>query len=206
MMEKGRLLSLAAAVFLLASLAFPYWTAKMNAPTYPEQDLVLHMYAFTYQGDIEEWNLVGRLVGVRVPPPIPDAFFLLFPASVVVLVLLALVVAATRRLNILAAVLPWALMAVVLGWGQYSLYLFGHNLDPERPLRYFDTFTPPIVGVLTLGKIKTYHYPDVGTLLFGIGTGLLVVNAWLQMGAPLPRGWPRKRNKDLLEGRYASSG
>ncbi|MBI4497037.1 MAG: hypothetical protein HY689_03940 [Chloroflexi bacterium] len=177
-MKRERLLALAAAVLFLASLAFPYWTARMQAPTYPEGDLLLHMYAYKYAGDIEEWDRVGRLVGVRVPPPIPDVFFQLFPAAVVATSILALAAAARERLLAAAAVAPWALMLVVGAWGQYSLYLYGHSLDPDRPLRFLEPFTPPIVGIVTLGKISMYHYPDISSLLFTIGGVLLVLSAW----------------------------
>ncbi len=203
-MGKGRFLPLAAAALMLASLALPYWTASMYAPAYPGQPLSLHMFAFKYQGDIAEWNIVGRLVGVHMPPPIPDVFFLLFPASVIALSLLALVVALTNRLSKLAATLPWILMTIITGWGQYSLYLFGHSLDPQRPLKYFDAFTPPIVGILTLGKIKTYHYPDIGTFLFVAGACLLALYAWLLAGRPLPKALSKKRNFAVVEEQYAS--
>ncbi|MBI4311469.1 MAG: hypothetical protein HY681_06775 [Chloroflexi bacterium] len=205
-MKAGRILPLAAAALMLASLAFPFWTARMEAPAYPGQPLSLHMYAFKYQGDIVEWNIVGRLVGVHMPPPIPGVFFPLFSLSVVALCALAVAVGLTRRLARTAAVLPWVLMTAVMAWGQYSLYLFGHNLDPQRPLRYFDAFTPPVVGVLTLGKIKTYHYPDVGTFLFVLGAALLVFNAWRSAGAPRPRWFARKETAVVVrEDRYATA-
>lgn len=186
-MRRGRLLALAAAVLFLASLAFPFWTARMQAPSYPEKALALHMYAYKHAGDIEEWNLVGRLVGVKVPPPIPPLFFRLFPAAVVALSALALFSAARGRWLLVAAIAPWLVLGILLAWGQYSLYLFGHNLDPERPLRYLQPFTPPIVGVITMGKIQTYHFPNVGSLLFGAAGALLVARAGLAGQLPLPR-------------------
>lgn len=186
MQKKRRLLALAAAVLFLASLAFPFWTARMKAPTYPEKDLMLQMYAYEYAGDIEEWGLVGRLVGVRVPPPIPDLFFRLFPAAVVALGVLASVAAARERWLTVAAIFPWVVLAALLVWGQYSLYVFGHSLDPERPLKYLEPFTPPIVGIVTMGKIQTYHYPNVGSLLFIAAGALLVMSAWRAGRLPLP--------------------
>jgi hypothetical protein len=69
-------------------------------------------------------------------------------------------------------------MAVLVIWAQYSLYLFGHSLDPDRPLRYLQPFTPPVIGIVTLGKIKTYHFPHLGAVLFGIAGLLVVWTAW----------------------------
>lgn len=178
MIRRERLLPLGAAALFLASLAFPYWTVTMSAPTYPERALTLHLYAYKYEGDVDEWNRVGRLVGVRVPPPIPEQTFVALPAAVVVASGLALATMASRRLLAVAAVFPWLLLTGLAAWGQYTLYLFGHSLDPDRPLRYFDEFTPPIIGVLTLGKIQTFHFPNLGSALFILAGLLLALAAW----------------------------
>lgn len=188
-MKREKILMVVAAVLFLASLPFPYWSARMDAPTYPERDLMLQMYTYKYDGDIYEWNLAGRLVGVKVPPPIPDVFFPLFTAAVAGMGLLALACAAKERLLKAASLAPWAIMAAVGAWGQYSLYVYGHSLDPDRPLRYLQPFTPPLVGVTTLGKIYTYHYPDIGSALF-IAAGSLLVFSACRLGylsIPLPR-------------------
>ncbi|MBI4199123.1 MAG: hypothetical protein HY535_01445 [Chloroflexi bacterium] len=192
-MKRQQLLALAAVPLFLASLAFPFWTARMKAPTYPEKALAMELYAYKYDGDLEEWNRVGRAVGVRVPPPVPDVFFPLFTAAVVGMGALALAGALRERWLGVAAVCPWLVLGVLMAWGQYSLYLFGHSLDPERPLRYLEPFTPPIVGVLTLGKIQTYHFPYVGSLLFVAAAALVVASAW-QAGR-LRLAWPRTRRE-----------
>jgi len=176
--KRRLLLGLTAAALFIASIAFPYWTVMMRAPAYPEQALTFQVYAYKYAGDIEEWNRVGRLVGVHVPPPVPEVFFLLFPGAVLVAAGLAVVTALTDKGRHLAVVFPWVLLLLLLIWGQYSLYVYGHALDPDRPLRYLEPFTPPVVGITTLGKIKTYHFPNVGSLLFFAGAALLVVRAW----------------------------
>jgi hypothetical protein len=180
-MKREKILMVVAAILFLVSLPFPYWSARMDAPTYPEKDLMLQMYTYKYDGDIDEWNLSGRLVGVRVPPPIPDVFFRLFYVAVAGMGLLALACAAREQLLRIASLAPWVIMAAVGVWGQYSLYVYGHSLDPERPLRYLQPFTPPIIGVTTLGKIYTYHYPDIGSILF-VAAGLLLVVSSYRLG------------------------
>ena len=178
-MTKGKLLLLIAAGLSLASVLFPYWTVKMKAPSYPEKALTMQLYSYKYEGDIEEWNRVGRLVGVHMPPPIPDFFFRLFPVVVIIGSIVAFIAAAWQRWLTLAAIIPWLILVALMAYGQYELYLYGHNLDPARPLRYFDSFTPPVVGVLTLGKIQTYHFPDIGSLLLVAAGVILLWRAWL---------------------------
>jgi len=171
----------------------------MNAPTYPEGDLFLHMYSYKYDGDIDEWNRVGTLVGIRMPPPIPDQFFQLFPAAIIAAAVLALTAVFVKRLFWAAAIAPVMLMLIVSVWGQYSLYLYGHNLDPDRPLKFLEPFTPPIVGITTMGKIVTYHYPDTGSLLFIVGALLLIISAYRTSKLVVFRG---KKHQELPELRY----
>lgn len=178
MWTKEKTLPLIAAIFFLASLLFPYWVVMMRAPTYPERPLFVRVYAYRYAGDIKEWNRVGRLVGVHVPPPIPDIVLRLIPAAVLILVFLCLVAAWQARWLPVAAVAPWLVLIAMVIYAQYSLYVFGHTLDPNRPLKYIKPFTPPVIGIVTLGKIRTYHFPYLGSLLFGIGAVLIGIAAW----------------------------
>jgi hypothetical protein len=159
----------------------------MRAPTYPERDLVLNLYAYRYSGDIEELNLVGRLVGVHVPPPIAGAFFPLFTGGVVVLAVLAATSAFGRRPRLLAVRLPLVLIAGVLAWGQFTLYEWGHDLDPARPLRYLQEFTPPVIGMFDLGKIRTFHLPGIGSVLFFGAVTLLAARVWMEGRTSLPQ-------------------
>ncbi|MBI2887211.1 MAG: hypothetical protein HYY02_08375 [Chloroflexi bacterium] len=178
MMRRRQVVLLVTAVLIWVSLAFPYWTAAMKAPAYPEQFLTLQLYSYKYDGDVDEWNRVGRLVGVRVPPPLPDGFFTFFSLAVGLAGLLALAAAFQERLLLPAALYPLLLLLALAAWGQYSLYEYGHSLDPLRPLRYLEPFTPPLVGVLTLGKIVTYHVPNLGSALFVAGAALVNLQAW----------------------------
>lgn len=174
-----------AAGLILTSLAFPYWAVFMRAPAYPERLLSMHVYAYRYVGDVHEWNTVGRLVGVHVPPPIPEESFIVIPA---IIAMLGLFIAATAFWPGWAKVgsfLPWVVLVGLLAWTQYALYLFGHSLDPARPLRYLQPFTPPVIGVLTLGKMTIYHVPWLGSVLFVAGALLATLAAW----------WPAKSRR-----------
>ena len=150
----------------------------MRAPTYPERALFVRVYAYRYTGDIKEWNRVGRLVGVHVPPPIPELVLRIIPAAVLILALLCLLAAWRERWLPVAAIAPWVVLVGMVVYAQYSLYLFGHTLDPNRPLKYIKPFTPPVIGVVHLGKIRTYHFPFVGALLYGVAALLIGWAAW----------------------------
>lgn len=176
MTKKGALLIIAAVLYI-GSLALPYWMVTMKAPTYPEKNLTIRVWAYKYAGDVKEWNIVGRLVGVRVPPPFPKAIFVIFPAAVVALAALSVAAAFKPRLSKAAAILPWVTIGGLGIWFQYILYRYGHNLDPDRPLRYIDQFTPPLIGVVKVGSIVTYHLFHAGAVMFVLAALLAVFAA-----------------------------
>jgi amino acid transporter len=163
----------------LVSLPLPYWTVIMKAPTYPERDLSMRVYPTYYEGDIREWNVVGNLVGVKVPPPIPDVAFIIVPALITLLALLSLAAGFNRGWLKTAMIAPWVVLAGLTAFTQYSLYIFGHDLAPDRPLRYVEPFTPPVIGVKKIGTMLTYHLPHVGSFVY-MGAALLLVWAYWQ--------------------------
>lgn len=177
-MKRSKILPLLAAGLFLASLPLPYWMTVMDTPTYPEKDLSIRIYTYYYEGDVDEWNRVGKLVGVQVPPPIPEIAFVLAPLAVAGLALLAVAAAFRERWLKFVWPAPWLFLAAATVWTQVALYQFGHNLDPDRPLKYFEPFTPPVIGWVAIGKIVTYHLPHSGSALFVIAAVLLT---WAEM-------------------------
>ncbi|MAG35765.1 MAG: hypothetical protein CL878_05910 [Dehalococcoidia bacterium] len=179
-MAKRKIILLGAAALFLLAILFPLWTVMLSAPTYPEGNLAVWVFSYKVEGDMDEWNRVGRLVGVKVPPPIPDAAFVIVPVAFAALAAVCVLTAFRERWLTVAVVAPWPLLALLGAWAQYSLYVFGHDLDPDRPLKYIQPFTPPVVGIVTLHSIKTYHFPYAGSLLYGLAAGLVILAWWLR--------------------------
>ena len=165
--------ALIAAALFLVSLPLPYWTVIMKAPTYPERNLSMRVYPTHYEGDIREWNLIGNLVGVKVPPPIPDLAFEIVPVLIVLLTIISLIAAFDQRWLAVSMIMPWILLTGLTAFTQYSLYIFGHDLNPDRPLRYIEPFTPPVIGIKKIGTLLTFHLPHVGSFLFIVASLLL---------------------------------
>lgn len=171
---------IAAVVLILISIPLPYWTVIMSAPTYPERNLSMRVYLNYFEGDIQEWNVVGNLVGLKVPPPIPEEVFIIVPIAIGVLILLCIAAIFKSQLLKYAAAGPWIILTALGIWTQYSLYVFGHDLDPNAPLRYIEPFTPPVIGYIKVGRMVTYHLPHVGSLLL-ILAGVLLFLAYKQL-------------------------
>lgn len=176
----GKTLSITAGVFFLVSMALPLWEVAMKAPTYPERALSIRVYSYKVEGDIDEWNRVGKLVGVKVPPPVPDIAYTFIPVVILALALFAFVSAFKRNVAPFVVILSCFFIFFLSAWAQYSLYLFGHNLDPNRPLKYFNEFTPPIIGIIRLGNIRTYHFPHMGSFFYAFATLMMMRLFWTQ--------------------------
>jgi hypothetical protein len=177
MKNSQKMFSLIAFVLVLASITLPFWTVIMTAPTYPTRNLSMRVYSSYYEGDIAEWDTVGNLVGVKVPPPIPENIFVVIPIALYLIAALALLSAFKPAFSKIAAIAPFVLLTFLTAFTQYSLYVFGHDLDPNRPLRYVEPFTPPVIGLKKVGTLTTYHLPHIGSLLL-IAAGVLLVFAY----------------------------
>jgi len=162
-----------AIVLILVSFPLPYWTVIMDAPTYPTRNLSMRVYLTYFEGDIDEWNVVGNFVGVKVPPPIPEEVFTIVPIAVGLVVLLSILSIIKPQLLKFTIWGPWVVLTALAAWTQYSLYLFGHDLDPNAPLRVLKPFTPPVIGVIQIYSLTTYHLPHVGSFLF-VTAGILL--------------------------------
>lgn len=175
---KQRLASAAAAFLVLVSFAFPLWFLHLKAPQYPET-LNLYVYAYKFEGsgsaiidDIAEINTLNHYIGMKEihEKDFPELKWM--PVALGVSILLLALAAA------LAA--PWALVSslvVLSGTGvvglssaYFRLYQYGHNLDPDAPMKV-PGFTPPLLGSNKLVNFMTYGY-------FGLG-GYLLILAWI---------------------------
>lgn len=186
--NKNKILSLIACIFFLISLLFPYWLFIMRAPTYPERALVIAVYADRLAGDIEEWSIVSRLVGIKIPPPVPELDFKVIPILMVALASLALLSAFKgKKLSKIASIASWLSIIILMGWTQYKLYVIGHDLDETAPLRNYvkGGFTPPVIGSVNIGSITVYHWPYIGAILFLAATLLLTYVAFFSERKPV---------------------
>jgi nitrous oxidase accessory protein len=136
-----------AAVLLFASYFLPLWSMKLLAPQYPG-GLELTAYGTRMTGDLAEINGLNHYIGVAAIEP--DAVvelklfpLLLFPA-VAGLVALAVRGGLGRWRWAVAGAL-WMFPIGLLVDMQYWLYAYGHDLDPEAPVRVGE-FTPKVIG------------------------------------------------------------
>ncbi len=167
---KSRALLFAALVPLVASFWFPLWRISMEAPQYP-RGLWMEIYAYSIVGGddgqhLQEINTLNHYIGMR---PIDRAALSdldWLPFGLGALVLLTLRVAAIGTVGGLVDLV--VLTAYIGGFGlarfYYKLYVFGHALDPQAPVK-IQPFTPVMLGTKQVGNFTTHAWPQAATFL-----------------------------------------
>jgi hypothetical protein len=164
-------------VLLLVPLALgatqELWRLRFLAPQYPK-GLELQVYSYTIAGgnqghDLNEINTLNHYVGMRKLDPAAFADLDFIPFAIGALVLLTLRVAAIGDVRSLLdlAVLTGYFGLFSLGRFVYTLYGYGHHLDPTAPIR-MEGFMPPVIGTRQIANFSVSSFPGLGTLLISV--------------------------------------
>jgi copper chaperone NosL len=173
---------LVSGILLLLSIFTPYLLIIFTSPQYPDRSPKMYLYLHSLRGDIRDWEVVGRYIGVNVHPVLPEFDYKIIVFVIVFLSLLAFMAffkdIKWQKLASMTILVFGILLAL---WAQYRLYQQGHNLDPNAPLRYVvKSFTPPLLGLTRVSKIRIYHLPHLGFFLYAGATFLTIYFSWLK--------------------------
>ena len=181
------LLLSSARVLLLISIFLPWWRMVLHAPQYPD-GLEVVAYVNHLEGDVREIDGLNHYIGMR--PLDEAASFERTSAVWMILAMVLLVEGATVIHNRWAALLaapavlfPAGFMVDLAWW----LNHFGQNLDPHAPLSSsVKPFTPPVLGIGTIGQFKTEASAGEGWWLGVVASLLVLVALWARRRAYLP--------------------
>ena len=164
----------AGAVAYAASYLMPWWNFHMVAPQYPQGlDVQIALYGVT--GAVSEVDILNHYVGMH---SLSDAAafetrIAVWALSAVVLMVVAALIAAGRKLAWFALVpaigLPVGFVADVFGW----MWHFGHDLDPKAPIEFAE-FTPTVLGPGSIGQFHTWAWPAAGFWLAIAGVAFVI--------------------------------
>lgn len=168
-----RLLLVLVLIPLVLSMTEPLWKISMTAPQYPK-GLYMEIYAHTIEGGnngqhIKEINTLNHYIGMHKIDRAELSDLDWIPFALGVLVLLTLRCAAIGNVRMLVDLSVLALYIGVFAFGRfvYKLYVFGHNLDPDAPLK-IEPFTPAVIGTKRIANFVTTSYPQAGSYLIGV--------------------------------------
>ncbi|MBP6629223.1 MAG: hypothetical protein KA297_07325 [Kofleriaceae bacterium] len=180
----SRLILLVITIPLVLSFTAPLWRISMQAPQYPKG---LYMEIYTHKVDggnkgqhIAEINTLNHYIGMRKidRAELADLDWIPFALGLLIVLTLRCAVIGNVRALVDLVVLGSYIGAFAFGRFVYKLYVFGHNLDPDAPLK-IKPFTPAIFGRKQIANFSTESYPQMGTVYIGIFfMGLFGVLAW----------------------------
>lgn len=188
MNTKNKLLAAAAALLLAGTYLLPLWSIGLEAPQYPE-GLGMHIWLNTVTGenpnDLNTINGLNHYIGMQAitPESIPELRVMPWVMGFFLLTGLAIAAAGMRRL-----IPVWLLLLIAAGAvGLYDFYTwgydYGHNLNPNAPIKVPGmSYQPPLLGTKQLLNITATSLPGAGSLLIGASL-LLMAYAWYSSGS-----------------------
>ncbi len=176
----------ASGLLLLTLFVWPMWSITLLAPQYP-QGVKMFIYINKIGGDtpssLQNINILNHYVGMELiePESIPELTY--FPYIVVGMAVLAFVFAFTGNKKLF---LLWALLMTLLALvGIYDFYLweyhYGHNLDPQAPIKIPGaSYQPPLLGTKVILNFTAISLPALGGYLAGAAILLSYLAWWLK--------------------------
>jgi len=185
MNKSSKILMGIAALLLLSLFATPLWRITLEAPQYPD-GITMYIWVNKITGDtdytLQNINILNHYVGMKYiePDSIPELTY--FPYIIMGMTIIGLLFSfiGNRKL-----VLTWVLTMVVLGvLGIYDFYLweydYGHNLDPNAPIKVPGmAYQPPVFGSKMLLNFNAISYPYWGGLFLGISMVLATISFFI---------------------------
>jgi copper chaperone NosL len=177
-----RMLTVAAALLLVAIYLLPLWNLTMFAPQYPE-GLRLDIYSYKLEGgnnnqDVKEINILNHYIGMRdlVDTDFSQFKWLPFVVGALGLLYLRAAVLGTvgHLLDVLVLNVYFSAFAL-WSFGQ-TMYRYGHTLAPTAAVRV-DPFMPPMFGYKQLANFEVYSYPQGASYALAASALLLVAAA-----------------------------
>jgi hypothetical protein len=180
----SRLILLALAIPLVLTFTAPLWRISMVAPQYPD-GLYMEIYAHKIDGGnhgqhIKEINTLNHYIGMHKidRAELSDLDWIPFALGFLFVLTLRCAAIGNVRALIDLSVIGGYVGLFAFGKFVYKLYVFGHNLDPDAPIK-LDPFTPAIFGTKQIANFSTRSFPQLGAIYIGIFfVGVLGLVLW----------------------------
>lgn len=177
-------------IILISSFYKPYWEMHLSAPQYPDG---LHVYTYLngVRGDTVEINELNHYIGMGKIEAAAE-----FERSLSWIVLLSLavggVIVGSLRFNIyrIFYLPPFLFLIGFLCDFSYQMYRFGHDLDPNAPIK-LKPFMPSLLGTGKIGQFTSTAYLSTGFWMAFIASLIFLL--------ALTNKRARQKNSDVLK-------
>lgn len=156
------------AVALITTYFVPLWQILMWAPQYPE-GLEMKIWINNLSGEVKTISALNHYIGMKV---IEVSMFPEFEYMIYIVAFIVAIGGITVLINRYWGLYVFALTIYLAGlcalidfylWG----YDYGHNLNPEAPIKIEGmSYQPPVIGTKILLNFTAYSGPDIGGWIF----------------------------------------
>ena len=168
------------ALSLITAYFVPLWQILMWAPQYPE-GLEMKIWINTLTGEVRTISALNHYIGMKTieVSMFPEFNYMIYVVGFIIGIgLLASIINKRFMLvSFLVLILAAGVGALVdfYLWG----YDYGHNLNPEAPIKIEGmSYQPPLIGTKILLNFTAFSGPDTGGWIF-IGVGALLIGLLL---------------------------
>jgi copper chaperone NosL len=171
-------------VALAAGAFLPLWRIELVAPQYQEGltlDMYSHKIAAGHGGqDLFEINTLNHYIGMKPIVQSDFAEMTWIPFAIGIFALLALRSIVMGRIGHLVdlGVLFIYFGAFSLATFAYRLWSYGHQLNPEAPMR-MAPFTPVVIGRQQIANFVQTSLPMLGTVCMGLFLLAILSAIWM---------------------------
>ncbi|MFN7259661.1 MAG: hypothetical protein ACK5TU_07175 [Cyclobacteriaceae bacterium] len=163
------------ALALISAYFVPLWQILMWAPQYPE-GLEMKIWINTLTGDVRTISALNHYIGMKTieVSMFPEFGYMIYLVDAIIGI--GLLAAITNKRFMLLAYLSVILLAGVGALVDFYLwgYDYGHNLNPEAPIKIEGmSYQPPLIGTKVLLNFTAFSGPDIGGWIF-IGVSVLL--------------------------------
>ncbi len=179
----SRFVVLIAVLLLLPVFFTPLYTMTLYSNQFPD-GLNLYIRAGSLQGghtgdrdDLKEINTLNHYIGMRALQEADFTEFKWIPLMLGFFVILGLrAIVLGKMSHLIDTFVLFAWFGLFSVWHFYDrLYTYGHNLDPEAPVKVAP-FMPPIFGSEQMANFQVFNYPAIGSY-FLLGFAVLLIVA-----------------------------
>jgi len=171
-----RIVAAVSALALISAYFVPLWQILMWAPQYPE-GLEMKIWINTLSGDVKTISALNHYIGMKTieVSMFPEFGYMIYLVGIIIGI--GLLAAIINKRFLLLAYLATILLAGVGALIDFYLwgYDYGHNLNPEAPIKIEGmSYQPPLIGTKVLLNFTAFSGPDIGGWIF-IGVGGLLI-------------------------------
>ncbi|MBS1951856.1 MAG: hypothetical protein OJF59_001491 [Cytophagales bacterium] len=164
----SRILIMIASLALCSAYVTPLWQILMWAPQYPE-GLEMKIWINTLTGNIKIISALNHYIGMAhiEVSMFPEFKYMIYIVGVIILIgLFSTLINRRWSLLVFFFSLGAAGLAALVDfylWG----YKYGHNLNPDAPIKVPGmVYQPPLIGTKQLLNFTAFSGPDIGGWVF----------------------------------------